>query len=178
MFSPAEATAMPFCSAFRKRGFVGDDVVGGEDAQHRVGIFAFDQEGGQAAGGRGVARHRLLNNLILGHILQLVGDLVGQILVGDNPGLLRSGDRLEALDGLLNHGTLAVQGQNLLGVGAARAGPEARAAASGEDYRAKIDWIRHRRDILTDKRYVCTEENKSILEDRPGVGTREGIRGK
>jgi hypothetical protein len=70
---------------------------------------------------------------------ELVGDLVGQELVGDDPGFLQLGQRLEALDGLLNHGAFAVQREHLLGAGAARAGPEAGTAAAGENHRAKID---------------------------------------
>ena len=135
---------------------VGDHVVGGKDAQHRVGILALDEEGGQSAGGGGVAGHRLLDDLPGGNALQLVGDLMGQVLVGDDPGIVQTGQRLEPLNGLLDHGALAVQGKNLLGVGAAGAGPEAGTAASGKNHRTKIDWLRHRRHILPDKRYVCT----------------------
>ena len=40
-------------------------------------------------------------------------------------------------------GALAVQGQNLLGVGTAGAGPEARAAASGKNHREEINRLRH-----------------------------------
>jgi hypothetical protein len=68
---------------------VGDHVVGGKDAQHRIGVLPLDQEGGQSAGRGGVARHRLLDDLPGGHALQLVGDLVGQVLVGDDPGLVQ-----------------------------------------------------------------------------------------
>ena len=98
---------------------VANYVVGGKNAQHRVGILALDEESGQSAGGCGIASHRLLHNLPGGHPLQLVGDLRSQILVGDHPYLVQPGQRLEALYGLLDHGALAVQGQNLLGVGAA-----------------------------------------------------------
>ena len=69
---------------------VGDDVVGGKDAQHRIGILPLDQEGGQAAGRSGIAGHRLLDDLRGGHALQLVGNLVGQVLVGDDPGLFQT----------------------------------------------------------------------------------------
>ena len=50
---------------------------------------------------------------------QLAGDLLGQVLVGNDPGLVQAGERLEPLDGLLDHGAFAIQRQNLLGVGAA-----------------------------------------------------------
>ena len=122
---------------------VGDDVVGGKDAQHRVGVLALDEEGGQSAGGSGVAGHRLADDLLGGHTLQLVGDLGCQELVGDDPGLLQVSERLETLDGLLDHGALAVEGKNLLGVGAARAGPEARTTASGKNHGTEIYGFRH-----------------------------------
>jgi hypothetical protein len=126
-----------------KARLVGDHVIGGEDSQHRVGILPLDDEGGQSAGRSGVAGHRLLHDLSGGHTLQLVGDLACQVFVGDDPGLLRRGQRLEPLDGLLDHGALAIQRQNLLGVGAAGAGPEARTAASGKNHRTKINRLRH-----------------------------------
>jgi len=132
-----------FLQRLEKARLVGDDVVRGKDAQHRLGILALDEEGRQSAGRGGVARSRLLNDLTGGHALQLVGDLVGQVFVGDDPDLLRPNQRLEPLDGLLDHGALAVQRQNLLGVGAARTGPEAGTAASGKNYRAKIRGVRH-----------------------------------
>ena len=136
----------------QKARLVGNDVVGGKDAQHRVGILALDQEGGQTACRRGVASHRLLHNLRLGHASQLVADLVGQIFIGDHPGLGRGGQRLEPLHGLLDHRALAIQRQNLLGVSAARTRPEAGTAASGKYHRTKIDWLRHRSHILSDAR--------------------------
>ena len=48
---------------------VGDDVIGGKDTQHRIGILPLDQKGGQSAGRGGVARHRLLHDLCGGHAL-------------------------------------------------------------------------------------------------------------
>ena len=100
--------------------------------------------------GRGIARDRLLDNLAGGQAGQLVGDLVGQVFIGDDPGFLQPGQRIEPLDRLLNHGALAVEGQDLLGAGAARTGPEAGTASTGKNHRTKIDWLRHRSHILPD----------------------------
>ena len=122
---------------------VGNHMVGGKDAQHRIGVLPLDEEGSQSAGRSGVARHRLPDDLPGRHALQLAGDLMGQVLVGDDPNLLQTGDRLEPLDGLLQHGALAVQSQNLLGVGAAGARPEARTAASSKNHGTEIYCVRH-----------------------------------
>jgi len=75
--------------------------------------------------------------------------------VGDDPGLLRPDERLEALDGLLNHGALAIERKDLFCVGATGARPEAGSAAAGQDHRAKIDRTRHGRLILLEARQVC-----------------------
>ncbi len=93
-----------------------------------------------------------LHNLRGGHALQLVRDLVGQILVGDDPGLIQSGQRIEPLDSLLNHGALAIERQNLLGAGAARTGPEAGTTASSKYHRSEIDWL----DIEETSYSTCT----------------------
>ena len=136
-----------FLQGLQESRLVGDHMVGGKNPQHRVGVLALDEERGQPAGRRGVAGHRLLHNLRRRAAGQLVGDLLRQILVGDDPGFLHPGQRLEALHGLLNHGALAVQSQNLLGAGAARAGPEAGSAAASQNHRTKIDrrstWKKH-----------------------------------
>ena len=93
-------------------------MVRRKHSQHRVGIIALDEKGSEAACRRGVARHRFLHNLRRGKAGQLVGDLVCKILVGNDPGLFEARQRLQPLHGLLDHGALPVQGQNLLGVSA------------------------------------------------------------
>ena len=132
-----------FLQGLEEARLVGDHVVGGKDAQHRIGVFALDEEGGQAAGRSGVAGHRLLHDLRGRQAGQLVGDLLGQILVGDDPGFFESSQRLEALHGLLNHGALAIEGENLLGAGAPGTGPEAGAAAAGQNHGTEIDGVQH-----------------------------------
>ena len=72
---------------------IGDHVVGGEDAQHRIGSGALDEESRQARCGRGVARRRLTDDLLPQHGLQLLGDGLGEQVVGDHPKLVRGGQR-------------------------------------------------------------------------------------
>jgi len=51
ILSAAAATASSFAAPLRKRGSIADHVVGGKDAQHRVGVLALDEESSQSAGG-------------------------------------------------------------------------------------------------------------------------------
>src|ERR1700675_2461122 len=53
--------------------------------------------------------------------------------VGDRPDVVGANERAEASDGLLEHGVRADDIEELLGRAGAAAGPEARAAASGEN---------------------------------------------
>ncbi len=80
-----------FLQRLQKARLVANDVVGGKNTKHRIGILPLDQKRGQSAGRRSIARHRLLHNLSGGHALQLVGNLVGQIFVGDDPGFIQRG---------------------------------------------------------------------------------------
>src|SRR5262249_24172181 len=118
---------------FEKARLIGDDVVGWEDAKDGVGILALAEEGGEAAGRRGVAREGFLDDLLFGHARELLADFVGEIFVGDDPGFVGFGEGLEALDGLLDNAALAIEREDLLGMGAARPGPEAGTAAAGEN---------------------------------------------
>jgi hypothetical protein len=136
MFSPAAAAAMPFCRALRKRG---SSLMTWSD----VGVVALDEEGGKAASRRGVAGHRLLHDLRGGHAGQLVGNLMGQKLVSDDPGFFQRCERFEPFHGLLNHGALAVESENLLGASAPGTGPETGTAAPGQNHGTEIDGVRH-----------------------------------
>ena len=70
---------------------IGDHVVGGEDAQHRIGSGSLDEERRQTRCRRGVARRRLADDLLPQHGLQLFGDGLGEQVVGDHPKLVRGG---------------------------------------------------------------------------------------
>ena len=132
-----------FLQGLEETRLVADDMVRRKNAEHGVRIVALDEEGGEAAGRGGVAGHRLLHDLRGGHAGQLVGNLMGQKLVGDNPGLFERGQRLETFHGLLNHGALAVESENLLGAGAPGTGPETGAAAPGQYHGTEIDSVQH-----------------------------------
>jgi hypothetical protein len=69
-----------------KTRLVGNDVVGGKNAEDGIRILALNEEGGKTARRSGVARHRLLNDVRVRHAGQLVGNFVRQKLVGDDPG--------------------------------------------------------------------------------------------
>ena len=79
------------------------------------------------------------DDLLLLQLLQLANDRVAQIFVGDDPELLRLGQRLQALDRLLDHALLAVERQQLLGHALAAQRPEARAASTGENDGIKVE---------------------------------------
>ncbi len=55
----------------QKGRFLGNDVVGGKHAQHRMRRDALDEEGRQSGRGRGVARRRLADHLRRRHLLKL-----------------------------------------------------------------------------------------------------------
>ncbi len=114
------------------RGFR-DHVVGRKDAHDGVGIDGLQDVGGESDGGRGVALRGFGEDLALRHFRQLAHDFVAQMIVGENPETLGRDQRAQAIDGLLDQGSLAEEAQHLLGVRAAAAGPEARASASGQN---------------------------------------------
>ncbi len=70
----------------QKSRLIGDHVVRGKNAEHRIGVLTLDEEGCQSAGRSGVTGHRLLHDLPGRQTGQLIRDFVGQVLVGDNPG--------------------------------------------------------------------------------------------
>ena len=143
MLSPAAATAMPFCSAFRKRG---SSAITWSEGKMPSTASGFSRSIRNAASPQAGAVLRATGSCTIcvgGQARQLVGNLLGQKLVGDDPGLFQRGQRLEPLHGLLNHGALAIERQNLLGAGAAGPRPEAGSAATGQDHGTKIDRVRH-----------------------------------
>ena len=113
---------------------VGDDVVGREDAEDGIGCGALHDHSGERAGRGGIAGAGFAQNALVRDLRKLLRDGLGEQLVGDDEEALGGGDGTEALDRLLDHGFRAGERENLLGAGTARARPEARAAASGEDY--------------------------------------------
>ena len=156
MFSPAAARAMPLCRALRKRGSSAMTWSEGKTPSTASGFWRSMRKAARPQAGA---------------VLRATGSWM--ICAAGTPGnwsaiswaryslvmtqvFSRRAEGLEALDGLLDHGALAVEGQNLLGMGAAGAGPEAGAAAAGQNHGTKIDWARHGNPILLDGHHVCT----------------------
>lgn len=95
---------------------------------------------GQGDGRGGVAAHRLQVGGSGGVAcrLQLLAHQEAVLLIRDDDGRCHwqpgaGGQRRCALDGGLQHGVLARQGQQLLGVGRTRQGPQAGAGSAAQD---------------------------------------------
>ena len=88
---------------------------------------------GETDGGSGIALHGLGQNLALGNFGQLLDDLGAQVIVGENPDALGRQHGAQAVDCLLDESAFAEEFQDLLGAGAAAAGPKAGASATGQD---------------------------------------------
>ncbi len=96
--------------------------------------------GGQGDGGRRIAPHGLEHDRLRldAHLAQLLRDQEAVRLVADHH-RPRPQQALEPQRGLLDHGALARERQELLRIELAREGPKARAGAAG-----KNDWGEHR----------------------------------
>ena len=118
-------------------GCIGDRVIRWHHQHQRIGRGSGEGEGGDAAGGRGVAAERLEDDRGGRHAgeAKLLGDDEAVLVVGDDQRrreLLAVGD---AQTGFLKQGALGEERQELLRILRARHRPEARARAAGEDHR-------------------------------------------
>ena len=113
--------------------FLEDDMIGGEHADNGAGIDALQQKRCQPDRRRGIASHRLGQDLVRRKDGKLLQDRLAQIFVGDDPEALTCSERCEPLDRLLDHALRAVERQQLLGPAFAAERPEPRAPASGEN---------------------------------------------
>jgi hypothetical protein len=114
-------------------------MVGGEHSKHGMGRDALDEKSGKSGGWSGVARGRFADDLIFRDAIELTADGAGEKVIGDYPKIPRLCERCEAVYGVLDHGSFAVERQNLLGSRFAAAWPEAGSAAAGEDDGSEID---------------------------------------
>jgi hypothetical protein len=89
-------------------------------------------------GGSGIASNGLRDNMLRRKLRKLAHDSCPQIVVGNDPKIAWRGHRCEACHGLLDHGVLAIQREQLLGATLAAKRPEARAAASGKNYGIEV----------------------------------------
>src|SRR5205823_4990018 len=76
---------------------------------------AGDQGGAQGDAGGGVAAARLADDLVFRHARELACGLVAVRGGGDDPGPLGGHRPLDAVEGLLQQGTVADEGEELLG---------------------------------------------------------------
>jgi hypothetical protein len=139
----------------QKARFIPNYVIRRKNPNHRIGVGLFHQKSRQAARRSSIARHRLLDNLPARNSRQLRLNLGRQQLVGNHPNLLRTGDRVQPLHRLLQHRAIPIQRKHLLGSCAAGARPEAGAASSSQNYRAKIYLLRHGNAILPHQAISC-----------------------
>ena len=110
-------------------------VVRGSDQQHRVGIVLLRLQGGERHRGRGVAADGLEEDGGRAHRQR--ADLLGHRepvrLIAHDHRVAGALDSRKPEGGLLQHGLLAGQRQELLGVHLAGQGPKAGAGAPGEN---------------------------------------------
>ena len=118
--------------------FVGDYVVGGKQTNHGIGIALHQNERSQSDGWRCVPSHRLGQNLFRAKPRKLAHDFAPQMLIGDDPETCRGSQGQQPAHGLLDHGLLSVERQQLLGATLPAQRPEARAAAAGENHGMKV----------------------------------------
>ena len=94
---PSRATSTATARLRRNAAGVGDDVVGGERAHHRVGVAALEHRGGQADRGHRVAGGRLGDDRVVAEVGQLGGDgvAVGRAGHDQHPVLDQRGQPVE-----------------------------------------------------------------------------------
>ena len=162
--SPAESRAI--------LSRIGDDVIGGKQAKHRLGIVTKQKKCRQSNRGSGVASGGLGDDLLRVKLRKLTKDGGTQIVIGDDPETARRGHGCEARDRLLDHGLLAIERKQLLGAALAAQRPEARAAAASQNHGIEVRVRFHSRR----KPNICAPGGKTFnhrgtedhREQRPG----------
>src|ERR1700761_5859539 len=136
-----------------------DDVIRRENAEYGVRGGLLHQECGQTRGGSGVARGGLTQHLILRNRIELYADSRREQIVGDDPGGMSGSKWEQTIESALDHRTLAIQRQHLLGPGLPTAWPEASAAAPGQNDGTEVGLTGHRFVMVTDGRpyRLCTQ---------------------
>ena len=117
---------------------IGDYVVGRKQSNHGIGIAVRQDECSEPDGWRRVAPHRFGQNAFRAKLRELPHDLSPQMLIGDHPEARRRGQGQQPSHGLLDHGLLSVERQQLLGATLPAQRPEARAPAAGENHRMEV----------------------------------------
>ena len=115
-----------------------DEVVCGEHGHHGLRVAAQDEADAEGHGRRGVALGGFGHD-VAGRELRAHGAHGGFLLaVGEDENTIRRDRVAEAGDGFFEHGALGEKPQQLLGAGAAAAGPKTFAAAAGKNEDVKI----------------------------------------
>ena len=114
---------------------IADQVIGRQHEHHRIGIGALERERSDRNRRRGIASDRLEDLHARRRVdrAQLLGDEKAVLAVADDRRRLGAGEATQPLDGLLQHGPLGHERQELLGQQLARHRPEPAAAAATED---------------------------------------------
>jgi len=115
--------------------FIGNDVVGMQRDHHGIVTrsHAAQTQGRQAQAGSGAPRRRLHEDVLRRQSRQLLRDARGALRPGEDLNALRRHQRQHAGDRSLQQRLIPRQRQQLLGQASARPGPQARAAATGQD---------------------------------------------
>ena len=101
------------------------------------------QKRGQANGRRGVAADGFGNDLRRQKSGKLPKNRWPQIVIRDDPKAMCRRERRQARHSLLDHGLLAVEREQLLGVAFPAQRPETRAPASGQNYGIEMWMFSH-----------------------------------
>ena len=107
---------------------LGNDMVRGQHGHDAGGGTRADERRAERDGGAGVAAHGSAMTFCFGHLRQLFADFRRLDGIGDDENILERHERQHALDGLLEKGFFAEQGEQLLGRFLAAQRPEAFAA--------------------------------------------------
>ncbi len=124
-------------------GWFRNDMVGGKNTHHRVGVDGLQDVSCQSDSRRGVALGRLGEDLVFRDFGQLSHNLGTQMVVGKNPLVLGRDHRAEPVHRLLDQRAFSQEAQHLFGMCAAAARPKARTSATGQNEAVVIGWFCH-----------------------------------
>lgn len=113
--------------------FVGDDVVGWEDGHDTLFGASTDEGCAEGDGGAGIAAARFGDDVTFGKLRELSADGCGLDLIGDDDHVFGRDDGEHAIDGLLEEGSGAEQGDELFWGAFTADGPEPFPATAGHD---------------------------------------------
>src|SRR5687768_10508021 len=110
-----------------------DPMVRAQHGHHCVRVAPAQVQRRQPDTRRRAAPRGLDQDVLARHVRQLLSDEVGVGWAGDHIDSIGRNDRQRAIHGLLEHRSLAVNPQKLLGLRVAAVGPETRATSAGKN---------------------------------------------